>query len=215
MTDSAERFAQFEHVVDSTDAVEAILGQPASTAIDKVIDEIDDVCRGIIEKSPFVLIASANRNGRLDVSPKGDPAGFVRILDNKRLAVPDRLGNRRADTFGNVLENPYVALLFVIPGKKETLRVAGEARIVADTDLRESMAVNGRVPKLALVVYVEEVMMHCPKCMQRSKLWEPAHWPDHTDTASISEAVVSHAKLDVTPEEFDQHARESGMRELY
>ncbi len=215
MTDSADRFGQFENVVDSSDAVEAILGQPASTAIEKVIDEIDDVCRGIIERSPFVLIASADRNGRLDVSPKGDPAGFVRILDNKRLAIPDRLGNRRADTFGNVLENPYVALLFVIPGKKETLRVAGEARIVADKALCESMAVNSRVPKLALVVYVEEVMIHCPKCMQRSKLWEPAQWPDHADTASISEAVVSHAQLDVTPEEFDKHARESGMRELY
>jgi PPOX class probable FMN-dependent enzyme len=215
MKATSDRFAQFENVLDSVDSVESILGQPSGAAIAKVIDEIDDVCRGIIAKSPFVLIASADRSGRLDVSPKGDPAGFVRILDDKRLAIPDRLGNRRADTFGNVIENPHVALLFIIPGKKETLRISGEARIVGDTALRESMAVNGRVPKLALVVYVEEIMIHCPKCMQRSKLWEPEHWPDHSDTASVSEAVVRHAELDVTPEEFDRHARESGMRELY
>ncbi len=215
MSTSDERFAQFENIVESIDAVHDLLGQPADAAVAKVIDEIDDVCRGIIAKSPFVLIASADRSGRLDLSPKGDPAGFVRILDSKRLAIPDRLGNRRADTFSNVLENPRVGLLFVIPGKKETLRISGEARIVADAALRESMAVNGRAPKLVLVVYVEEIMIHCPKCMQRSKLWEPEHWPDHSDTATINEAVVRHAKLDVTPEEFDRRARESGIRELY
>jgi len=215
MTADDDRFGQFEDIVVSIDAVHDVLGHPADAAVAKVIDEIDDVCRGIIAKSPFVLIASADRSGRLDLSPKGDPAGFVRILDNKRLAIPDRLGNRRADTFSNVLDNPRVGLLFVIPGKKETLRISGEARIVADAALRESMAVNGRVPKLALVVYVEEIMIHCPKCMQRSKLWEPEHWPDHSDTATINEAVVRHAKLDVTPEEFDRRARESGIRELY
>ncbi len=215
MSKSDERFAQFDNIVESIDAVHDLLGQPADAAVAKVIDEIDDVCRGIIAKSPFVLIASADRSGRLDLSPKGDPAGFVRILDSKRLAIPDRLGNRRADTFSNVLENPRVGLLFVIPGKKETLRISGEARIVADAALRESMAVNGRAPKLVLVVYVEEIMIHCPKCMQRSKLWEPEHWPDHSDTATINEAVVRHAKLDVTPEEFDRRARESGIRELY
>ena len=215
MSTSDERFAQFDNIVESIDAVHDVLGQPADAAVAKVIDEIDEVCRGIIAKSPFVLIASADRSGRLDLSPKGDPAGFVRILDSKRLAIPDRLGNRRADTFSNVLENPRVGLLFVIPGKKETLRISGEARIVADAALRESMAVNGRAPKLVLVVYVEEIMIHCPKCMQRSKLWEPEHWPDHSDTATINEAVVRHAKLDVTPEEFDRRARESGIRELY
>lgn len=215
MTVADDRFGQFEDIVESIDAVHDVLGLPADAAVAKVIDQIDDVCRGIIAKSPFVLIASADGSGRLDLSPKGDPAGFVRILDSKRLAIPDRLGNRRADTFSNVLENPRVGLLFVIPGKKETLRISGEARIVADTALRESMAVNGRVPKLALVVYVEEIMIHCPKCMQRSKLWEPEHWPDHSGTATINEAVVRHAKLDVTPEEFDRRARESGSRELY
>lgn len=215
MAESDRRFADFTDTIDSFDAVQDILGEPSDIVLSKVIDTIDDVCRGIIAKAPFMLLASAGRDGRVTVSPKGDPAGFVHVLDDKRLAIPDRLGNRRADTYRNVLENPNVGLLFLIPGKKETLRISGEARIVRDIALRESMAVNGRAPNLALVVYVEQLMMHCSKCVQRSKLWQPDEWPDHSDTASIAEAMVKHAKLDVTAEEYEERARGSAMRKLY
>jgi len=215
MTDSKQPFSGFSDIVESFGRIREVLGKPTEAVMAKVIDEIDDVCRGIIAKSPFMLVASSGRDGRLDLSPKGDPAGFVRVLDEKHLAIPDRLGNRRGDTFRNVLENPHVGLLFMIPGKAETLRISGEARIVADPALLESMAIDGRAPRLALVVYVERIMIHCPKCVQRSKIWQPEHWPDHADTANIAEAMIRHAKLDVTPEEYEQRARATGMRELY
>ena len=215
MTRSDERFADFTDTIDSVDQIRDILGEPSEAVLSKVIDSIDDVCRGIIAKSPFMLLATSGRSGEVTISPKGDPAGFVRVLDDKRLAIPDRLGNRRADTFQNILENPQVGLIFLIPGKAETLRVGGEARIVRDIALRESMAVNGRVPNLAVVVYVERLFMHCAKCVRRSKLWQPEEWPDHSDTASIAEAMIKHAKLDVTPEEYEEQARAQGTRKLY
>lgn len=215
MAGSSERFSDFTDTIDSFDAVRDVLGEPTEVVLSKVIDTIDDVCRGIIATSPFMLLASAGRDGQVTISPKGDPAGFVHVLDDKRLAIPDRLGNRRADTYRNVLENPHVGMLFLVPGKKETLRISGEARIVRDVALRDSMAVEGRAPNLALVVFVEHIMMHCAKCVQRSKLWQPDEWPDHSATASIAEAMVKHAKLDITPEEYEQRVRASGMRKLY
>lgn len=215
MAESDGRFSEFTDRVESFDAVRDLLGEPTEVVQSKVIDSIDDVCRGFIERSPFMLLASTGNDGHVTISPKGDPAGFVQILDEKRLAIPDRLGNRRADTYRNVFENPRVGMLFLIPGKKETLRISGEARIVRDAALRESMAVNGRAPNLALVVYVERLMLHCSKCMQRSKLWQPDEWPDHSDTASIAEAMVKHAKLDITAQEYEERLRGSGMRKLY
>ena len=215
MTGPDERFSGFTDTIDSFEEVRSLLGEPTDAVKEKVVDTLDEVCRGIIAKSPFMLLASSGHDGRVTISPKGDPAGFVRVLDEKRLAIPDRLGNRRADTFRNLFENPQVGLIFLIPGKAETLRISGEARIVRDAALRESMAVNGRVPELALVVYVERIMMHCAKCVRRSKLWQPDEWPDHSDTASIAEAMVRHAKLDITPEEYEERMRGTGMRNLY
>ena len=215
MTGSDERFAQFNDTIDSFEDVRDLLGEPTDAVLSKDIDSIDDVCRGFIAKSPFMLLASASRDGRVTISPKGDPAGFVRVLDDKRLAIPDRLGNRRADTFRNLFENPHVGLIFLIPGKAETLRVNGEARLVRDTALLESMAVNGRAPNLAIVVHVEQVFMHCAKCVRRSKLWQPDEWPDLSGTASIAEAMVKHANLDITPEQYEERMRASGARKLY
>ena len=215
MAASDNRFGEFTDTIDSVDQIREILGEPTEAVLSKDIDSIDDVCRGIIAKSPFMLVASSGRDGQVTISPKGDPAGFVRVLDDKRLAIPDRLGNRRADTCQNVFENPHVGLIFLIPGKAETLRVNGEARLVRDSELLESMAVNGRVPNLAMVVYVEQLFMHCAKCIRRSKLWQPDQWPDISDTASIAEAMVKHAELDVTAEEYEESLRGSPMRELY
>jgi len=215
MTDTKNGFSGFEDIVTSMEELRDDVGQPVSPVIDKVLDRLDDVSRAIIEKSPFIVIASADSRGYPDISPKGDPSGFVQVLNDKHIAIPDRPGNRRVDTFTNVLENPYVAVIFIIPGKGETLRVSGEARLVRDRDLCESMAVNGRIPKFALVIHVERVLIHCPKCMIRSKLWQPDAWPDHSSTADIAEAMIAHARLDMTADELTSIAEKEGLTDLY
>lgn len=187
----------FSEILSTVDQVEAVLGKPSRPVIAKVVSELDGICRDFIERSPFVIVASSDSAGRVAVSPKGDPPGFVKVLDDKTLAIPERPGNRRADTFRNVLENPKIGLIFLVPGKGETLRVSGTARIVRDAWLRESMAEAGRVPDLALVVEVEEAFVHCTKSAVRSKIWKPETWnPD--GLASIGEAMVAHGQLHVS-----------------
>ena len=215
MTDGDVRFSEYSEIVTSVEEIRATIAEPTQASVDKVIDRLDDYCRAIIAKSPFIMIASANPDGQPDISPKGDPLGFVRVLDEKHLAIPERPGNRRLDTFINLLDNPNVAIIFMIPGKGETLRVKGEARIVRDEALRETMAVKGRIPEFAVVVHVEQAMMHCPKSIVRSKLWEPDAWPDHSDTPSIAETSVAHANLDVTPEEYRASMVAAGRAKLY
>ena len=208
-------FADFRDVVGTFQELRDHIGEPLAPVVAKVIDHIDDVARGIIEASPFIVLASCSADGYPDVSPKGDPAGFVRVLSEKYLAIPDRPGNKRLDTFKNLVENPYVAAIFLIPGKGETLRVTGEARIVRDRPLRASMAVDGRMPEFAIVIRVERVLVHCPKCVVRSKLWQPDAWPDASATANIAEATIVHAELDTTPEELDALAEKEGLTRLY
>ncbi len=215
VTTYTDPFAEFQGIVRSLDELRAEIGAPPPPVIAKVMDHIDEVSRKIIELSPFVVIASATGGGYPDISPKGDPAGFVKVLDERRLAIPDRPGNRRVDTFTNLLQNPYLALLFLIPGKGETLRVTGECRIVRDLALRESLAVNGRVPAFAIVLHVERVLIHCPKCVVRSKLWKPDQWLDASETAGIAEAMIAHARLETTPEELRARMDRDGITRLY
>ncbi len=215
MKSNQDAFADFGEVVGSLEEIRQHIGPPAPPVVAKVMDHIDDVSRGIIEKSPFIVIASATSDGYPDISPKGDPVGFVRVIDEKYLAIPDRPGNNRTDTFINILQNPYLAVIFLIPGKGETLRVTGESRIVREQALRESMAVDGRVPEFAIVIHVERVLIHCPKCIVRAKLWQPDEWPDSSGTADIAEAMIAHAKLDTTPEELTAFAEKEGITRLY
>jgi PPOX class probable FMN-dependent enzyme len=184
----------FEEVITTRQRLRELSREPSHRAGKKVIDHIDDICRKFITASPFLLIASRASDGRLDISPKGDPAGFVAILDEKTLAIPDRVGNHRFDTFLNVIECPNVALIFLIPGHGDTLRVAGKARIVRDAALQARLAVAGKSPNFVQVVTVEEVFIHCPKCMTRSKLWKPEAWPDRSTLPSLAEVIVAHAK---------------------
>ena len=202
MDGSEGGFAGCREFVSTVEDLRETMGVATSSAIEKSIDKLDDVCKEFISRSTFVVIASANSNGELDASPKGDPEGFVKILDDKHLAIPDRPGNRRADTFENLISNPRVAIIFFVPGKGETLRVNGEARIVRDEALRKSMFINGQIPRFAMVIRIEEAFMHCPKCIVRSGLWEHESWPDSSNTASIAEAVITHADLNITPEEY-------------
>ncbi|MEZ5817695.1 MAG: pyridoxamine 5'-phosphate oxidase family protein [Hyphomicrobiaceae bacterium] len=135
--------------------------KPASAL--KAIDRIDDICRRYIAASPFVMVGTRGADGRLDLSPKGDPPGFVKVLDEHTLAIPDRLGNNRLDTLENLLVNPEVGLFFLIPGNGDTLRVSGTGQIVRDSRLQRELAINGKEPNVVLIVNVEEAFMHCPQ----------------------------------------------------
>jgi hypothetical protein len=185
-----------QEVVTTADELAAILGEQFESQVDKVIDHIDEHCRTWIERSPFLVVSSASAAGAMDVSPKGDPPGFVRVLDPKTLAVPDRPGNHRGDTFRNVLEDPHVGLMFVVPKRREVLRVSGTAQVVKDPPLLRSMAVGDKVPTLALLVEVQEAMFHCGKSMIRSHLWEPELWGPIEGLPTYGQALVDHAALD-------------------
>ena len=147
-------------------------GKISERARNKVLSALDVHCRNFINLSPFLVISSSAADGKADVSPKGDPPGFVAVLDERTLLIPDRPGNNRLDGMKNILENPHVGILFMIPGVKEILRVNGRARITADPALLEPLAVDGKVPSTGLLVDVDEAFLHCPKAMVRSRLWE-------------------------------------------
>ena len=205
----------FSDVVLTESALRAVLGAPAERAVRKELVRLDVHCRDLIARSPLVLVASSDAAGRCDVSPKGDPPGFVHVLDDETLALPDRPGNRRADTFINVLQNPHVGLLFIIPGKLETLRVNGRAQIVRDAALRERMQVAGKIPALALVVTVEQAFIHCGKCILRSRLWDAGTWADTSALPSQAQCLVAHGRLDESVEAVDASLRESRTTGLY
>jgi uncharacterized protein len=205
---------QFDEVIVTQQRLRELSRQPSSRAQGKVIDHIDTICRRFIAASPFLMVASRGSNGRLDISPKGDPAGFVAVLDEKTLAIPDRLGNHRFDTFANVIECADVALIFMIPGHGDTLRVSGKAQIVRDAALQTRLAVDGKEPGFVLLVAVEEAFMHCSKCILRSKMWDAACWPDRSDVPSLAEAIVAHAKPAETVAEVQAFITEHD-RQLY
>jgi len=162
---------RFGGVIASEQELRKIVGPANKWFTSKILDRLDRHCRRFIAASPFVVVGSTNPQGMVDLSPKGDRAGFVRSLDEATLAIPDRRGNRRVDTFHNVLHNPGVGLIFFVPGKRETLRVTGRALLVRDHAIRSSMMDNGRLPDLAMIVIVERAFFHCGKCIARSNLW--------------------------------------------
>lgn len=192
---------QWQQIITTESEVRAILGHPTESQLTKRIDHIDKHCRAWIERCPFLVICSADPSGAMDVSPKGDPPGFVRVLDDRTLIVPDRRGNRRADTFFNVLQNPNVALIFLMPRRGETLRVTGKARIVRDDALLLQMAIRDKKPDLALEVTVSRAMFHCGKAMIRSKLWHPDQWPSIEGLPSYAQALADQSVMSETIEE--------------
>lgn len=179
----------------------------------KVSDRLNDVGRRFIEMSPFIMVATKQSDGLVDVSPKGDPAGFVKVLDDKTIAIPDRLGNHRADGFVNILSDPNVAVIFLIPDHGFSLRVAGKAKIVRDTTLNNSMLVNGKAPDLALVVEIEEAFMHCAKALIRSGIWRTDTWPEKGTGPKLAEWQVDVVQDERTFEEvFAVHTNDEKTR---
>ena len=202
----------FKQVIQNEAELREILGYPGQAAQNKALAEIDDICRAFIAKSPFILLGSMNANGNMDVSPKGDPAGFVQVMDSKTLLIPDRPGNRRGDTLSNILQNPNIGLLFLVPGRRDTLRVNGTAQIVRDEDVRQRFIMQGKAPIFVIAVTVKEVFFHCTKCILRSGLWSSE--PELDGLASFGEAIVKHAKLDMSIEEADAMVADE-KNELY
>lgn len=208
---------RFEDTITTLDELRTVIAPPSNSVTAKEVGELDEYCRDFIARSPFVLIASTDAQGSIDISPKGDPAGFVRVLDDRTLAIPDRLGNHRADTFVNILQHPYVGLIFLVPGTKNTLRVRGRATIVRDLELRESMAMQGRVPKLALVVDLTVAYFHCAKCIIRSGLWSGADatGDPSADDQLLAETMVKHGALSISVDEMQQIILDDEAERLY
>jgi len=185
----------FESALDSLEALRSVYREPSRPSLAKQIDHLDGHCRDFIARSPFVLLASADTAGRVDVSPKGGHPGFVRVLDEHRIALPDLAGNNRLDSMRNLISSPGVGLLFCIPGLDETLRVNGKATITTDPKVLEACAGDGLEPKVAVGVDVEEVFVHCAKALRRSRLWHPECWPDLSDMPTVACILHDHYQL--------------------
>jgi hypothetical protein len=191
----------FADVLASADEVAALYGSPVEAVVSKIIDHLDGHCRDFIARSPFVLVATADERGTCDVSPKGGPAGFVSVLDEKRLAIPDAPGNRLVYSLRNVAAGGRAGLLFVIPGMEETLRVNGRAWLTRDPAVLEPLAAGAKPPKVAIGVEVEEAFLHCAKAFKRSALWRPDEWPDRTGLSSAAQIWRDHMALDMTTQD--------------
>ena len=198
--------------VNNVDELRAIVGEPDQYVANKVKDRLSPIQRDWLAHSPLGFVATTDADGRVDVSPKGDPPGFVHVIDDTTIAIPERPGNRRVDGHLNVLERPHVGTLFLIPGRGDTLRINGTARILADADYFDAMTVKGKRPILALEIDVEEVFFHCAKAFLRSDAWKPGSW---NPTALPSVAQLAQAlRTNVSLAELERYYSEDNMRTM-
>jgi len=189
-------------------------GAPSERALKKQLSRLDKHCRDFIARSPFLVIASADPTGRCDASPKGDAPGFVQVIDDTTLLIPDRLGNNRIDTLANLLARPGIGLIFFVPGINETLRVNGPACITTDPALLEPLAVNGKVPGSAILVTAEEIYFHCGKALIRSDLWNPDKRVRRSDFPSLGRILADQIG-GISVEESERYTAESYKTRLY
>jgi len=180
-----------DRMVTTEAALRDLFGHPQGLAVAKSLDHLDEYARQFISMSPFLVLSTANAQGKADVSPRGDPPGFVQVIDDQRMLIPDRPGNNRLDTMVNIVENPNVAALFFIPGFEDTLRVAGQAAITRDPAWLERCIVNGKVPKVGIVITVDEVFLHCAKALRRSKLWQSDYRQPRTQMPSLARIILA------------------------
>jgi hypothetical protein len=203
-----------DHLITTMDQLQALYGERMGASIVKEIDHINGAYRKLIEAAPFVAVATSGPEG-LDCSPKGDAPGFVRILDEKTIAIPDRPGNNRIDGFRNVIRDPRIALLFLIPGIGETLRVNGRASISIDPELMQGFAVNGKLPRCVLIVHIESIYFHCSKAIVRSKLWDESTKIDRKSLPSTGTIIAELSKGKLGGETYDREAPERIKAQLY
>jgi PPOX class probable FMN-dependent enzyme len=184
-------------------------------AIQKDIGRLDEMARRLIAAAPMAFVATHASNGRADVSPRGGQPGFVTVLDDHHLAIPDATGNRRLDTLENVVDSGRVAVIFIIPGRDTTLRINGRACVTAEPELLARLTPVGKPPRTAIVIEAEEVYAHCPKAFVRSKLWDPATWPDPSTLPTAAEVAVAHRRdPDWSVEQEESRQRESLLHRL-
>jgi hypothetical protein len=182
--------ARPEQVIGDAASLRALFPETHTLAALKSQPFLDAHAQAFIRRSPFLCLGTQSATGRADVSPRGDPVGFVKILDAHTLAIPDRPGNNRLDSLVNIIANPSIGLLFIIPGFDDTLRVNGKASVVTEPELLESMRVNDRLPRVAIVVKVEEAFLHCAKAFRRAHLWDPSHFQDRAEMASLMQILL-------------------------
>ena len=210
-----------EQVFDSEDQLRDYIGKPMDLAVAKAIDHLDKHCRAFIARSPFLCIGTASSDGRGDVSPRGDGPGFVQVLDDNTLFIPDRPGNNRMDTMTNIIANGNVGLLFLVPGFEDCLRVNGRATIVRNDDLLEEATVRGRTPKIGIRVAVDEAYLHCAKAIRRSKLWDEDSKHDRKELPSLGKMILEQTAPPEEPPsddfvaEVDELIEDNYKNELY
>ena len=203
----------FEHVVTSEQALRDVLGAPSTRSVLKERSTLDSHCVAFIERSAFVLVATCGQDGRCDVSPKGDAPGFVHVLDDRRLVIPDRPGNKRLDGMRNLLANPHIGLLFLVPGREETLRVNGRAWITQDPQVLDLCVAQDKRPLLAIGVEVEQCFMHCAKAFRRSQLWLPDTWPAPDALPSMACVLFDQIKPEgVTLRDYERDIADSSQK---
>jgi uncharacterized protein len=184
----------FDGAVGRVEELREFYEAPMERAVRKDIGHIDEMCRRLIAAAPMLFIGTCSAEGRGDVSPRGGQPGFVTVLDDEHLAIPDATGNRRLDTLENIVDTGRAAVIFVIPGRDTTLRMSGAARVSADPQLLDRLTPVGKRPRTAIVLRTEEVYAHCPKAFVRSKLWDPDTWPDPAELPTSAEVSVAHQR---------------------
>jgi PPOX class probable FMN-dependent enzyme len=209
MTDTAP----FENVIGSVEALRELYREPSELVRRKKITRLDNGCRAVIEAAPLVFVGTSGPDGACEVSPRGGPPGFVQVIDDQRVAIPDLSGNNLLDTIRNIVLNPHVGLLFVLPGRDETLRVNGRAWLTTDDAVLDGFTGELRRPKAAIGVEVGDAFVHCAKSFRRGQVWEPASWaPDGAPSAA--ELLACHFQIDVTPEQLAANLEQGYARDL-
>jgi PPOX class probable FMN-dependent enzyme len=210
---------QYKDIVSTVKEFEefrSTIGNPSQRAANKVISYLDEHCADFISKSPFLTLATSNSEGHCDASPRGDSPGFVMVLDEHHLFIPERPGNKRMDSLHNLITNPAIGLLFLIPGLGETLRINGNAYICRDPELLEKCIVHEKKPEFGILVQVKECYVHCAKAIIRSKLWDSTSWLTEENLPSASKMLVAHTKIpNVTSDQVAKELNESYVKRLY
>ena len=202
-------------VIENPERLRELYGAPSERSLKKQLTRFDKHCRAFIARSPFLVIASSDPSGRCDASPKGDAPGFVQVLDDETLLIPDRLGNNRVDTIGNLLACPGVGLIFFVPGINETLRINGHARVTTEAALLEPLAVNGKAPRSGILVTAEEIYFHCGKALIRSDLWNPNKQLRRSEFPSLGRILAEQIGDGRSIEESEKQTAESYRTRLY
>jgi uncharacterized protein len=206
----------YQETIKSVNELQSMLGYPSEMVKNKSISYIDHHCKDFIAKSPFLVLSTSDNEGYCDVSPRGDLPGFVHVLNDTQLVIPERPGNKRMDSMRNILSNSRVGLIFFIPGLGETLRVNGQAKLIKDSEILESMAVKGKTPLVGIAVDVDECFIHCAKAFIRSGLWDPSTWQDEGLLPSVATIISDHVNLpNTTAREVEQRLKESYKVRLY